>query len=229
MPSLKLQKRLAASIKRCGKNRIWLDPNEVLFKFQLLIIWQTIRFCIFWSTFCWSCLIFSIANFKFRPFVKKKNSPPRSPWRTPVRWSASTSRKALSSASRSRSTLASAATPRPPRDARVWQKNISKFQFTIDGRRKFLQNFAFFQFIKSQGWEFTTSNLSCPAPAVWQGRNVRWTNLADFSERHFFLLFFFKTTQNDHILIVSTKFSSKFVQIFNFPKLRKTKKLGWWR
>jgi len=28
MPSLKLQKRLAASIKRCGKGRIWLDPNE---------------------------------------------------------------------------------------------------------------------------------------------------------------------------------------------------------
>jgi len=29
MPSLKLQKRLAASIKRCGKNRVWVDPLEV--------------------------------------------------------------------------------------------------------------------------------------------------------------------------------------------------------
>eukprot|EP00747_Dinoflagellata_sp_TGD_P125876 gnl/TRDRNA2_/TRDRNA2_174221_c0_seq1.p2 gnl/TRDRNA2_/TRDRNA2_174221_c0~~gnl/TRDRNA2_/TRDRNA2_174221_c0_seq1.p2 ORF type:complete len:188 (-),score=73.99 gnl/TRDRNA2_/TRDRNA2_174221_c0_seq1:49-612(-) len=27
--SLKLQKRLAASVKKCGVNRIWLDPNEV--------------------------------------------------------------------------------------------------------------------------------------------------------------------------------------------------------
>merc|ERR1719215_399571 len=26
--SLKLQKRLAASVKKCGKGRIWLDPNE---------------------------------------------------------------------------------------------------------------------------------------------------------------------------------------------------------
>uniref|UniRef100_A0A7S1F4J4 Ribosomal protein L19 n=1 Tax=Noctiluca scintillans TaxID=2966 RepID=A0A7S1F4J4_NOCSC len=26
--STKLQKRLAASIKKCGRNRIWLDPNE---------------------------------------------------------------------------------------------------------------------------------------------------------------------------------------------------------
>jgi len=28
MVSLKLQKRLAASILKCGKNRVWLDPNE---------------------------------------------------------------------------------------------------------------------------------------------------------------------------------------------------------
>merc|ERR1712228_332188 len=28
MGSLKLQKRLAASVKKCGKGRIWLDPNE---------------------------------------------------------------------------------------------------------------------------------------------------------------------------------------------------------
>merc|ERR1719199_684534 len=26
---MKLQKRLAASVKKCGKGRIWLDPNEV--------------------------------------------------------------------------------------------------------------------------------------------------------------------------------------------------------
>merc|ERR1711976_899805 len=25
---MKLQKRLAASVKKCGRNRIWLDPNE---------------------------------------------------------------------------------------------------------------------------------------------------------------------------------------------------------
>ena len=28
MSSLKLQKRLAASVAGCGKNRVWLDPNE---------------------------------------------------------------------------------------------------------------------------------------------------------------------------------------------------------
>lgn len=28
MVSLRLQKRLAASILKCGKNRLWLDPNE---------------------------------------------------------------------------------------------------------------------------------------------------------------------------------------------------------
>ena len=31
MISLKLQKRLAASILNCGKRKIWLDPNEVRF------------------------------------------------------------------------------------------------------------------------------------------------------------------------------------------------------
>nr|AGM32373.1 ribosomal protein L19e [Coptotermes formosanus] len=29
MSSLKLQKRLAASVMRCGKKRVWLDPNEI--------------------------------------------------------------------------------------------------------------------------------------------------------------------------------------------------------
>merc|ERR1739848_965791 len=29
MVSLKLQKRLAASVLKCGKRKIWLDPNEV--------------------------------------------------------------------------------------------------------------------------------------------------------------------------------------------------------
>merc|ERR1719453_496923 len=29
MASLKLQKRLAASVLKCGKRKIWLDPNEV--------------------------------------------------------------------------------------------------------------------------------------------------------------------------------------------------------
>jgi large subunit ribosomal protein L19e len=29
MVSLKLQKRLAASVLKCGERKIWLDPNEV--------------------------------------------------------------------------------------------------------------------------------------------------------------------------------------------------------
>ena len=29
MVSLKLQKRLAASVLDCGKRKVWLDPNEV--------------------------------------------------------------------------------------------------------------------------------------------------------------------------------------------------------
>lgn len=28
MVSLKLQKRLAASVMKCGKKKVWLDPNE---------------------------------------------------------------------------------------------------------------------------------------------------------------------------------------------------------
>ena len=28
MVSLKMQKRLAASVLKCGKNKVWLDPNE---------------------------------------------------------------------------------------------------------------------------------------------------------------------------------------------------------
>ena len=29
MSSLKLQKRLAASVMKCGRNKVWLDPNEI--------------------------------------------------------------------------------------------------------------------------------------------------------------------------------------------------------
>ncbi|RZS12937.1 hypothetical protein BHM03_00044444 [Ensete ventricosum] len=29
MVSLKLQKRLAASVLKCGSGKVWLDPNEV--------------------------------------------------------------------------------------------------------------------------------------------------------------------------------------------------------
>lgn len=29
MVALKLQKRLAASVLKCGKGKVWLDPNEV--------------------------------------------------------------------------------------------------------------------------------------------------------------------------------------------------------
>ena len=28
MASLRLQKRLAASVLKCGKKRVWIDPNE---------------------------------------------------------------------------------------------------------------------------------------------------------------------------------------------------------
>lgn len=28
MPNLRLQKRLAASVLKCGRKRVWLDPNE---------------------------------------------------------------------------------------------------------------------------------------------------------------------------------------------------------
>lgn len=28
MVSLKLQKRLASSVLKCGKGKVWLDPNE---------------------------------------------------------------------------------------------------------------------------------------------------------------------------------------------------------
>ncbi len=28
MTNLRLQKRLAASVLKCGKKRVWLDPNE---------------------------------------------------------------------------------------------------------------------------------------------------------------------------------------------------------
>ena len=28
MPSLKLQKRLAAAVLKCGHKKVWLDPNE---------------------------------------------------------------------------------------------------------------------------------------------------------------------------------------------------------
>ncbi|CAN1226237.1 60S ribosomal protein L19-1 [Linum grandiflorum] len=29
MVTVKLQKRLAASVMKCGKKKVWLDPNEV--------------------------------------------------------------------------------------------------------------------------------------------------------------------------------------------------------
>ncbi|CAN1281284.1 60S ribosomal protein L19 (Fragment) [Linum perenne] len=29
MVALKLQKRLSASVLKCGKGKVWLDPNEV--------------------------------------------------------------------------------------------------------------------------------------------------------------------------------------------------------
>jgi len=29
MVSLKMQKRLAASVMKCGQRKVWLDPNEV--------------------------------------------------------------------------------------------------------------------------------------------------------------------------------------------------------
>lgn len=29
MVSLRLQKRLAASVLKCGERKVWLDPNEI--------------------------------------------------------------------------------------------------------------------------------------------------------------------------------------------------------
>lgn len=37
MVSLKLQKRLAASVLKCGARKIWMDPNEVNLHAILLI------------------------------------------------------------------------------------------------------------------------------------------------------------------------------------------------
>ena len=34
MVSLKLQKRLAASVLKCGKRKVWLDPNDISTIFQ---------------------------------------------------------------------------------------------------------------------------------------------------------------------------------------------------
>ncbi|KAI5057633.1 hypothetical protein GOP47_0027648 [Adiantum capillus-veneris] len=42
MVSLKLQKRLVASVLKCGKCKVWLDPNEVN-KISMANSWQNIR------------------------------------------------------------------------------------------------------------------------------------------------------------------------------------------
>jgi hypothetical protein len=47
--SLKLQKRLAASILGCGKNKVWVDPNEIS-----VVGMSTTRKCLRVS--CWAAV-----------------------------------------------------------------------------------------------------------------------------------------------------------------------------
>lgn len=70
MVSLKLQKRLAASVLKCGRGKVWLDPNEVneismansstlLYLSYLLLIFlcSAIVFCVSFLNFIISCKI----------------------------------------------------------------------------------------------------------------------------------------------------------------------------
>jgi len=50
MTSLKLQKRLAASVLRCGQRKVWLDPNEV--QVITLANSRTLVSPVLWGTSC---------------------------------------------------------------------------------------------------------------------------------------------------------------------------------
>ena len=64
MVSLKLQKRLAASVLKCGRGKVWLDPNEVneismanSSKFFLFLSFFLISICLICCFFTpWTCL-----------------------------------------------------------------------------------------------------------------------------------------------------------------------------
>lgn len=58
MVSLKLQKRLAASVLKCGRGKVWLDPNEVneismanSSRFSLLLSLSLRRICLIFCCF----------------------------------------------------------------------------------------------------------------------------------------------------------------------------------
>ena len=66
MVSLKLQKRLASSVLKCGHGKVWLDPNEVnelsmvnslslSLSLSLSISYSLFIFCFIWF---WSCMQF---------------------------------------------------------------------------------------------------------------------------------------------------------------------------
>ena len=54
--SLKLQKRLASSVLKCGHGKVWLDPNEVneLSMVNSLSLSLSLIFCFIWF---WSCML----------------------------------------------------------------------------------------------------------------------------------------------------------------------------
>jgi hypothetical protein len=56
MVSLKLQKRLAASVLGCGLRKVWLDPNEV----NEISMANSSEFNLYWDTF-WPCDIVAVA------------------------------------------------------------------------------------------------------------------------------------------------------------------------
>lgn len=56
--SLKLQKRLAASVMRCGKKKVWLDPNEIneianTNSRKYFILYLILMFVFFFNTIAW--------------------------------------------------------------------------------------------------------------------------------------------------------------------------------
>jgi hypothetical protein len=55
MVSLKLQKRLAASVLKCGVRKVWLDPNEVADIFMANSRVLSLAICVY--TCGHSCLV----------------------------------------------------------------------------------------------------------------------------------------------------------------------------
>lgn len=70
MVLLRLQKRLAASVLKCGKRKVWLDPNEVneismanSRKFQLEIY-------LFFYNFTFNYFLYMKKNFHSKSYVQ---------------------------------------------------------------------------------------------------------------------------------------------------------------